>query len=79
MTSFEWVLAGDRFSPIRFAIERASAMTEGTKYLPPAHPLPLYLSAASVPNPRINAPICHRQVIESSSAIAAYLSEDDQN
>ena len=43
MTSFEWVLAGDHFSPIRFAIERASAMTEGIEYLPPAHPLTLSL------------------------------------
>ena len=76
MTSFEWVLAGDNFSPIRFAIERASAMTEGIQYLPR---LSHSISAASVPNPRINAPICHRQVIESSSAIAAYLSDDDQN
>ena len=78
MTSFEWVLAGDNFSPIRFAIERASAMTEGIQY----NTLPrlcLSISAASVPNPRINASICHRQVIESSSAIAAYLSDDDQN
>ena len=43
MTSFEWVLAGDNFSPIRFAIEQASAMTEGIQNLPPALPLYLYL------------------------------------